>query len=209
MRRPSFASLQGGERSGSERDCYNRRSRRIRAPNGLVRAISSISHVGWSAALLGDGVAVATTSAAGQKIARRHPLGGGGSARVRREEMQCTALCRRRVGHQTGRDHDRQQQEASHGSVLGCLQSRTIPIQFHCDKSSGSAGAEKESNSGASGRSVPQKDHGDSTRQSCPSGLSRAGTLCSAHNEMHSLSIRTRCSFFVASVLARVGNKDL
>jgi hypothetical protein len=42
-----------------------------------------------------------------------------------------------------------------------------------------------------------------------PPGLSRYRRLCSADNERHSLSIRMRCSFFVASVLAGVGQKDL
>ena len=70
-------------------------------------------------------------------------------------------------------------------------------------------GEGRKSSTEASNHSVPQKITAHSTRQVRLSGLSRNRRVCSADNERHSLSIRARCSFFVASVPVRVGRKDL
>jgi hypothetical protein len=130
---------------------------------------------------------------------------------VREDEASCPR--RRRVGYQTGRTYAGSRRKrptgasfaASHLPARNPEAFQSNPTVTHND----GCGGEVRRGNRASGVEPfgSSKDHAHS--QVRLSGLSRNRRVCSADNERHSLSIRARCSFFVASVPVRVGRKDL
>jgi hypothetical protein len=92
----AIAAITDGSRCGRHGRCGNFSERAV----CLARSVSDVAR---APAPLRGTIAIASTSAAGQEIARRYAMSEGRHGRVRHEKVQTTALRRGRAGRETGR----------------------------------------------------------------------------------------------------------
>lgn len=114
----AIAAITDGSRCGRHGRCGNFSEQ----ADCLARSVSDVAR---APAPLRGTIAIASTSAAGQEIARRYAMSEGRCGRVRHEKVQATALRRCRAGRETGRksryQSERNQEASCHGSLLGRL----------------------------------------------------------------------------------------